>query len=133
MKRICILLCFLLLLCGCSGKNQQMDRAMDLRAKLLAKGVSFDAQITADYGDKNYTFTMNCLLDTQGNLNFQVVEPEIISGVIGTVSANNFTATLSINPGLECNAVGIFWIKYSYSPSVKKIANCLLWPSKSFI
>ena len=87
MKRIAILLCALMLLCGCSGKNQQIDRAMELRSKLLAKSVSFDAQVTADYGDKTYTFTMNCVADTQGNLTFTVIEPELISGITGTVPA----------------------------------------------
>lgn len=87
MKRIWILLCVLLLLTGCSGKNQDIDRAMNLRSKLLSKAVSFDAEITADYGDKTYTFTMNCKADTQGNLTFTVVEPEVIHGITGTVSA----------------------------------------------
>ncbi|MBQ8769110.1 MAG: hypothetical protein IJZ15_05655 [Oscillospiraceae bacterium] len=87
MKRIAILLCIVLLFTGCSGRDQEMDRAMNLRAKLLSKAVSFDAQITADYGDKTYSFTMNCKADTQGNLTFTVIEPELISGITGTVSA----------------------------------------------
>lgn len=87
MKRICVLLCVVLLLTGCSGKSQDMDRAMSLRSRLLSKAVSFDARITADYGDKTYTFAMNCQADTQGNLTFTVVEPQIISGITGTVSA----------------------------------------------
>ena len=87
MKRIAVLLCVLLLLTGCSGKNQEMDRAMNLRSKLLSKSVSFDAQVTADYADKTYTFTMNCKADTQGNLTFAVIEPALISGITGTVSA----------------------------------------------
>lgn len=87
MKRIVILLCALLLLTGCSGKNQELDRAMNLRSKLLSKTVAFDANITADYGDKTYTFAMNCQVDSQGQLSFTVIEPELISGITGTVSA----------------------------------------------
>ncbi len=87
MKRFAFLLCVLLLLTGCSGKNQEMDRAMNLRSRLLAKSVSFDAQVTADYADKTYTFTMNCKADTQGNLTFTVTQPELISGITGTVSS----------------------------------------------
>ncbi|MBQ6997188.1 MAG: hypothetical protein IJN60_02290 [Oscillospiraceae bacterium] len=87
MKRIAILLCLVLLLAGCSGSDGELDRAMNLRSKLLARSVSFDAQITADYADKTYTFTMNCAADTQGNLTFTVIEPELISGISGTVSA----------------------------------------------
>ncbi len=87
MKRICIFLCVVLLLTGCSGKKQNMERAMNLRSKILSKSVNFDAQIAADYGDKTYSFTMNCQADTQGNLTFRVIEPELISGITGTVSA----------------------------------------------
>ena len=88
MKRIGILVCVLMLLTGCSGKPIEMDRAMNLRTKLLAKAVSFDTEITADYGDKTYTFAMNCKTDTKGNLNFTVMQPDVIRGINGTVSAN---------------------------------------------
>ena len=67
---VCVVLCVLMLLTGCSGKPIEMDRAMNLRTKLLANAVSFDTEITADYGDKTYTFSMNCKTDTKGNLNF---------------------------------------------------------------
>ena len=88
MKRIAVVLCILLLLTGCSGTEEHLDRAMALRAKLLAASeCSFDAVITADYGDVSYTFSMNCVVDNQGNLRFSVAEPETISGISGTVSA----------------------------------------------
>ena len=88
MKRIAVVLCVLLLLTGCAGTQEQLDRAMALRSKLLAaSGCSFDAVVTADYGDLSYTFTMNCQGDEQGNLRFSVKEPETISGISGTVSA----------------------------------------------
>lgn len=88
MKRMAVVLCFLLLLTGCSGTEDHMDRAMALRAKLLAAtGCSFDAVITADYGDISYTFSMSCSADAQGNLRFSVAEPQTIAGISGTVSA----------------------------------------------
>lgn len=88
MKRIAVVLCVLLLLTGCAGTEGQLDRAMALRSKLLAaSGCSFDAVITADYGDLSYTFSMNCSADDQGNLRFSVKEPETIAGISGTVSA----------------------------------------------
>ena len=88
MKRIIIVLLSMLLLCGCSANNQDMDRAMNLRAKILSNAVNFDAEITADYGDKIYTFTINCQCDLQGNIKFQVTQPKIISGIAGTISAS---------------------------------------------
>ena len=88
MKRIIGLICLALLLTGCARSDQELDRAMSLRAKLLAQAVTFDAEITADYGDKTYTFSVNCASDTQGNLTFTVTAPETIAGITGAVSAS---------------------------------------------
>lgn len=89
MKRIAILFLAILLLCGCTGDSGQMDRAVALRAKIQQKEVTFDAQITADYGDKVYQFSMQCHADTLGNLQFTVIEPETIAGISGTVSKSS--------------------------------------------
>jgi len=64
-----------------------MDRAMALRSKLLLQGAEFDAQITADYGDKMYTFSVSCIVDPQGKLYFTVNEPQSIAGIEGTLSS----------------------------------------------
>ena len=86
MKCTCALLLCLLLLAGCSAAPKEMDRAMALRRKLLAaQSCSFDAEITADYGDKLHTFAMACQADFQGNLTFTVTEPETIAGITGIV------------------------------------------------
>ena len=88
MKRFVCLVCSVFLLVGCSGVKAELDRVMALRAKILAsQGVSFDVGITADYGDKSYTFSMNCKGDPQGNLSFTVTEPNTIAGITGTVAA----------------------------------------------
>lgn len=88
MKRIVTAVCLVLFLTGCAGVDDSLDRAMALRAKLLAsQGVRFDAEITADYGDSTYTFSMTCSSDNQGNVSFAVVQPESIAGISGTVSA----------------------------------------------
>jgi len=60
---------------------------MSLRSRLLAGSVSFDAVVTADYGDELYTFTMNCQTDAQGKVRFTVTEPQTISGIAGTIDA----------------------------------------------
>lgn len=86
MKKAVVVLLMLTLLSGCSGKSQELDRAMELRAQLLAHSCSFDAEITADYGDKLYTFSVYCEGDTQGNLGFQIKSPETIAEITGTVS-----------------------------------------------
>lgn len=87
MKRAALLVFFLVILSGCSSENRELERGMALRDKLLSSnGCSFDAAITADYGDKLYEFDMACQGDAQGNLSFTVTEPETIAGITGTVS-----------------------------------------------
>lgn len=86
MKRCLVALLTLVLLCGCSGNDEELERAMGLRAQLLGHPCSFDAEITADYGDQIYTFSVYCEGDTQGNLGFQVKSPETIAGIQGVIS-----------------------------------------------
>lgn len=88
MKKWSLLIVLVLLLTGCGSSNDALDRGMALRGKLIAgNGCSFDAVITADYGDKSYSFCAQCTADHQGNLTFQVTQPELIQGVSGTISA----------------------------------------------
>lgn len=89
MRRIAVLLLIIVMLCGCSGGSEQMDRAMALRGKIQQKEVTFDAVVTADYGDKVHTFSMECHADILGNVKFQVTEPENIAGISGTISKGN--------------------------------------------
>lgn len=89
MKRLALLCLALILLCGCSANSADMDRAMALRGKLQQKEVTFDVDITADYGDKIHTFSMECHADSKGNLKFTVTKPESIGGISGTVSKGN--------------------------------------------
>ena len=87
MKRLFSLLLLAVMLMGCASADNNLDRAMALRAQMLSKGASFDAKITADYGDRQHIFAMSCVTDNQGNLTFTVTEPESISGITGKVSA----------------------------------------------
>ena len=76
------------MLTGCTGKRDELDRAMKLRANLLGcLGCSFDVTVTADYGDAFYTFVMNCQTGGRGDLNFTVTQPESIAGITGSISS----------------------------------------------
>ena len=86
MKRIGILFILLLMLTGCSETQNRIDRAVELRSRLLRSSCSFTAEVTADYGDKVYKFTIACSGDAQGNLTFEVAEPESIAGITGTIT-----------------------------------------------
>lgn len=87
MKRLASILILVAMLTGCGVNNGELDRAMALRAKLLASsGCSFDATITADYGETVYTFCVGIRGDEKGGVTFTVKEPETIAGITGTVS-----------------------------------------------
>ena len=71
-------------LCGCTAGEGNLERAMELRARLLGcTTCAFDAAITADYGDEIHTFAMNCTGDKNGDLQFTVTAPETIAGITG--------------------------------------------------
>ena len=86
MKYKLAVLAVVLFLTGCVSENSQMERAMNLRSKLLAQPCSFTAEIAADYGDKVFQFAVDCKMDTQGALEFAVTAPETISGIAGNIS-----------------------------------------------
>lgn len=71
---------------GCAPNGGVTERGMTLREKLLAsKGCTFTAGITADFGENQYSFVMDCQTDSGGNLHFTVVSPENISGIQGRI------------------------------------------------
>ena len=90
MVRILSIVLAILMLCGCSRSNEQMEEAMNLRDSIInSNGCSFDVTITADYQDMYYTFAMFCKSDAIGNVAFEVTAPDSISGITGIVSAED--------------------------------------------
>lgn len=88
MKRLACLVLLLWMLGGCAAGAGNMEKAIDLRSRVQsAAQCSFDAEILADYGDMTYTFTLACVADGQGNVNFTVTAPETISGITGSLSS----------------------------------------------
>ena len=86
MKRVLAVLLVVFLLTGCGSGSSGMDRAMSLRERLLkSNGCVFDAVITADYGERVYTFSMHCQTDSKGELTFTVTDPQTISGITGLI------------------------------------------------
>lgn len=93
MKRLFqMILCFVLL-SGCS-ETEDMDDALALRSAVLqAKSCEFSIKITADYGDKTYAFSMDCVADKQGNVTFTVREPQTIAGITGSITSDGGNLT----------------------------------------
>ena len=88
MKRLVAAMLVSLFLVGCGSHHEELERVMGLRAALLGSGgCTFDAKITADYGEVSFAFSMACQADGQGNMTFTVKEPESIAGITGSVSA----------------------------------------------
>lgn len=85
MKRILALCCILLFMSGCQ-KHNGISKPMELREKLLSgSGCSFNAEISADYGDEVYVFSMACSQTENGDFQFRVISPDLISGITGTI------------------------------------------------
>lgn len=92
--RLAAIVCVLLLLSGCKGSGDSLDRAVSLRNRVLqGNGCSFSAMITADYGEQIYVFKMDCKTDREGNLTFTVAEPATIAGITGKVSGSGGAIT----------------------------------------
>lgn len=87
MKRFIAAVFTFFLLTGCANGSSEMDRAVALRDALLkGGGCTFTAEVTADYGDATYTFKMICNADAGGDLTFEVIQPDTISGITGSIS-----------------------------------------------
>ena len=87
MKRLILLFACVFVLIGCDRSKDDMDRALAFRQNLLQQnGCRFDCDLTADYGDILYQFSLSCQADSNGVLSFTVTAPESISGIAGTIS-----------------------------------------------
>lgn len=96
-KAAAIILC-ILMLCGCENKDKAMNQAIAFRQKLMSSDqCSFRCVIYADYGDIIHSFSMQCEFDSQGTMNFQVIEPETISGISGTIHSEGGELTFDGN------------------------------------
>ena len=89
MRRVLSLLLFLFMFAGCSGAQEDIDRALHFRQGLLKQsGCRFACNLSADYGDILYQFGLDCQSDDKGNVTFTVTAPDSISGITGTISAS---------------------------------------------
>ena len=89
MKRLVYIVLAIVLLCGCSSGDSEMDTALKMRKMLLeSSGCTFTCVVCADFTDSTYTFSLACNASQSGDLSFSVSDPETIAGISGTVSAN---------------------------------------------
>ena len=76
------------MLFGCGKKDDALDKALVMRQRLQGASCSFDCTVTADYGEKIHVFSMRCTADSSGDLTFEVLSPDTISGITGIISRN---------------------------------------------
>ena len=87
MKILCCLLMVMAALSGCSQENTPLSDALGFREMLLSSnGCHFTAHVTADYGDSLTQFSMDCETDPSGELLFEILQPESITGIRGSIS-----------------------------------------------
>jgi len=87
LKRFLLFVLTLVVLTGCKQKDE-WSNVLQIREQLLrSKGCVFDADITADYGQLVYNFTLHCTADQAGAVSFEVLLPHTIAGITGMVSA----------------------------------------------
>ena len=72
-------------LSGCV-KTKDISPGLELRQKMSKGSFSFRAHILADYEDRIYEFTTDCIWMPDEGLTFTLVAPETISGIHGNVS-----------------------------------------------
>ncbi len=86
-KYLLLLILPVFLLFGCGKDSGEIGGALAMRQRLLSgNGCTFTATVTADYGDKVYSFTLKCQADKLGDMTFTVTAPEAINGISGKVT-----------------------------------------------
>lgn len=95
MRKIIPFFLTVVLLTACSSEEKTLEPAILFRAGLLnAKGCTFTAEVTADYGDLVYEMTMDCAA-ADGTTAITVTEPEPISGITADIA--NATGTVTFD------------------------------------
>ena len=82
-KLVPILLCLVLLLSGCRKENRALQSALDFRTALLGvQSCGFSAETEADFGDRIYDFTLECVYrPAEESASLTVTAPDTIAGI----------------------------------------------------
>ena len=94
-KRICALMMTLVLLTGCSGRGQYAEQsaeelALSIRTEYLAMSVcETTVDITADYGQRVYEYSMEVFWQKNGETRLTVTAPDSIAGITARIRDGN--------------------------------------------
>ena len=90
MKRLLSILLIAVTLSGCNSGEKSVDKVIALRSNLQrGESCSFDACVSADYGETLSYFELACKLDNQQNWGITVLQPENIAGITCKITAGN--------------------------------------------
>lgn len=72
-----------LALCACAGKTEQnaAQQALNLRQKLLNGTCSFQAELTADYGEYVSEFSAACMHSAEDGTTMTILAPQTLAGL----------------------------------------------------
>ena len=110
MRLLMVILLSFTCLFGCtSGRGSVSDGLIIREQMTTGDGCAFSASVTADYGDRMYSFTMDCTAQADGTINFTITEPESISGIKGSISQSGgkllFDDTVLLFESLTSNQI----------------------------
>jgi len=92
---VCALMMTLILLTGCSGGGQGTERsaeelALNIRTEYLAMtACRASADITADYGQRVYEYSVDVLWQKGGETRLTITAPENIAGITARIQDGN--------------------------------------------
>lgn len=118
MQKMAVCVFLVLLLMGCSRIPDEMEKGLELRSKFLQSSqCSFQANITADYGDQVHNFSMKCLSDSNGEIVFSIEAPDSISGITGKLAGDGGKITFddtalhfNLMADEQLSPIGVPWI-----------------------
>lgn len=88
-RKLCTRLIPLLLLClltGCAGGTDDNDTVLDLRSEILSRtGCSGTMTLTADYGQRVYSYEVDFTEEEDEGLTLTLTAPEAVAGITAVV------------------------------------------------
>lgn len=74
------------LLCGCTGEQEDNDLTLQLQKAFLSRaGCAGTMEITADYGQRVYSYTVTFSEETGKGLSMVLTAPEEVAGITATL------------------------------------------------
>lgn len=88
-KKVCtrmISLLLLCLLCGCTGADSDNDLTLELRSDFLSReGCSGIMELTADYGQRVYAYTVEFDGTVKDGMTLVITAPEEVAGITANI------------------------------------------------